>query len=83
MGSLSVLSFPGKSIPPPEDEPDEECQLQTDVKAEGGVLHFISVALHMSAFHLTFSFCAFHFAKGHINSCPLDQSPNRAEGRKT
>ena len=29
----------------------------------------------MSAFHLTFNFCAFHFAKGHINSCPLDQSP--------
>ena len=39
------------------------------------MLHFISVALHMSAFHLTFNFCAFHFAKGHINSCPLDQSP--------
>ena len=39
------------------------------------LLHFISVALHMSAFHLTFNFCAFHFAKGHINSCPLDQSP--------
>ena len=39
------------------------------------VLHFISVALHMSAFHLTFNVCAFHFAKGHINSCPLDQSP--------
>ena len=39
------------------------------------MLHFISVALHMSTFHLTFNFCAFHFAKGHINSCPLDQSP--------
>ena len=39
------------------------------------MLHFISVALHMSAFHLTFNFCAFHFAKGHINSCPLHQSP--------
>ena len=42
---------------------------------EWKLLHFISVALHMSAFHLTFNFCAFHFAKGHINSCPLDQSP--------
>ena len=49
MGRFERFEFSGKSIPPPEDEPDEECQLQTDVKAEGECC--ISYQLHFTCQH--------------------------------
>lgn len=48
-GQFERFEFSGKSIPPPEDAPDEECQLQTDVKAEGECC--ISYQLHFTCQH--------------------------------
>ena len=44
------------------------------LKLRGSAAFHISCTSHVSI-SFDIQFCAFHFAKGHINSCPLDQSP--------